>query len=118
MLRLSLFYLADGTRESLDRSGLSISRKLVNSVFLEDCPFELPAEDSLSVPFSILIASCMANMISCILGREELCCSTHWIATSAILHTDSIFTIPNNVESTMLITSPFRTNDLACKRTV
>lgn len=59
--------------------------------------------------------SCIAIMISCILGREAPCCSTHWIATSAILHMDSIFTLPARVGSMMLITSPLRINDLAYK---
>ena len=37
-------YLAAGTRQPLDKSGLwlSISRKLVSNVFREDCAFELP----------------------------------------------------------------------------
>lgn len=70
-------YLADGNNDPLEMSGLWMSRKLVRSVFLEDCPLVLPDESNLSVPFSILTASCMANMISCILGLTELCCSTH-----------------------------------------
>lgn len=110
-------YLAEGTKDPLDRSGLWMSRKLVRSVFLEDCALELPDESILSVPFSILVASCMANMISCILGLEELCCSTHWIATSAILHMDSTLTVPTSVGSMMLITSPLRINALAYERT-
>lgn len=110
------FYLADGTKDPLERSGLSMSRKLVKSVFLDDRAFELPDELNLSFPFSILIASCIANIISCILGLEELCCSTHWIATSAILHMDSILTLPASLGSMMLITSPLRINDLAYKR--
>lgn len=93
-----------------------MSRKLVRSVFLEDCAFVLPDESNLSVPFSILIASCIANIISCILGLEELCCSTHWIATSAILQMDSTLTAPTRVGSMMLMTSPFRIKDLAYGR--
>ena len=52
-------HLADGTRQSFDKSGLSISRKLVSKVFLEDCAFELldACFWLLSVPFSILTAS-------------------------------------------------------------
>ncbi|KAG8365973.1 hypothetical protein BUALT_Bualt17G0027800 [Buddleja alternifolia] len=95
-----------------------MSRKLVSSVFLEDCAFELPDVSTLSVPFSILVASCIANIISCILGLDELCCSTHWIATSAILHIDSIFTVPAIVGSMMLSTSPLRINDRAYKRII
>lgn len=113
-------YLAEGTRQSFDKSGLSISRKLVSKVFLEDCAFELPGDTIFwlpSVPFSILIASCIANMISCILGLETPCCSTHWIATSAILQMDSILTFPNRKGSMTLIISPLRIKDLACKTT-
>lgn len=110
-------YLAEGTRKPLDKSGGSISRKLVSNVFREDCAFE-PLGDIFwfpSVPFSIFIASCMANIISCILGLQTPCCSTHWIATSATLHIDSIFTFPVRNGSIMLTTSPFRIKDLACK---
>lgn len=110
-------YLADGT---FDKSGLSISRKLVSKVFLEVCALELPGDTIFglpSVPFSILIASCMAKMISCILGLETPCCSTHWIATSAILQTDSILTFPTRKGSMTLIISPLWIKDLACKTT-
>ena len=107
-------HLADGTRQSFDKSGLSISRKLVGKVFLEDCAFELlDIFWLLSVPFSILIASCIAKITSCILGLETPCNSTHWIATSAILHMDSILTFPIRKGSTTLITSPLRIKDLA-----
>lgn len=104
--------------EPLERSGLWMSRKLVSSVFREDCALALPEESNLSVPFSILVASCMASMISCILGLNVLCCSTHWIATSAILQTDSTFTVPASVGSMMLITSPLRIRDLAYGRSM
>lgn len=107
-------YLAEGRREP---SGLSISRKVVSKVFRDDCAFKLP-EDSFwfpSVPCSILIASCMAKMTSCILGLETPCCCTHCMATSAILHTDSILTFPSKNGSTMLVTSPLWTRDLACR---
>lgn len=108
-------HLADGTRQSFDKSGLSISRKLVSKVFLEDCAFELLDASFwlLSVPFSILTASCIAKITSCILGLEAPCCSTHWIATSAILHMDSILTFPSRKGSMTLITSPLRIKDLA-----
>lgn len=107
-------HLADGTRQSFDKSGLSISRKLVSKVFLEGA-FELLDASFwlLSAPFSILTASCIAKITSCILGLEAPCCSTHWIATSAILHMDSILTFPRRKGSTMLITSPLRIKDLA-----
>ena len=107
-------YLAEGRREP---SGLSISRKVVSKVFRDDCAFKF-SEDSFwfpSVPCSILIASCMAKMTSCILGLETPCCCTHCMATSAILHTDSIFTFPSKNGSTMLVTSPLWTRDLACE---
>lgn len=101
-------YLAEGRREPCDKSGLSISRKEVSKVFRDDCAFELPEESFWfpSVPFSILMASCMAKMTSCILGLETPCCCTHCMATSAILHTDSIFTFPSRNGSMMLVTSP------------
>ncbi|KAF5754124.1 hypothetical protein HanXRQr2_Chr17g0787721 [Helianthus annuus] len=95
-----------------------MSRKVVSSVFLEDCALELSEVILPSFPFSILIASCIANIISCIFGLEEPCWSTHCIATSAILHTDSIFTSCAIVGSIMLTTSPFRIKDLACKKKV
>lgn len=108
-------YRAEGTMHPFDKSGLSISRKLVSNVLREDCPFELH-EDLFSfpsLPFSILIASCMAKMISCILGLEYPCWSTHWIAISAILHMDSILKFLSREGSTKLITSPLRIKDLA-----
>lgn len=107
---------AEGTKDPLERSGLWMSRKLVRRVLLDDCAFEVSDESILSVPFSILVASCIATIISCILGRDELCCSTHCIATSAILQMDSILTDPARVGSMMLITSPLRINDLACDK--
>lgn len=114
-MKLIVIYLGVGSKDPLERSGLWMSRKVVRSVFLEDCPLDEEEEVSnLSVPFWILVASCMASMISCILGLNELCCSTHWIATSAILHTDSTFTPPPSDGSMMLITSPLRIRDLAC----
>ena len=106
-------YLAEGRMEL---SGLSISRKLVSKVFRDDCALE-QLEDCFwfpSLPCSILIASCMAKMTSCILGLEAPCCCTHCMATSAILHTDSIFTFPSRNGSTTLVTSPLWTKDLAC----
>lgn len=114
-MRLEENYLAAGTRQPFDKSGLSISRKLVSNVFLEHCAFEL-LECSFwlpSVPFSILIASCIAKIISCIFGRETARCSTHWIATSAILQMDSILQFPIRTGSTMLTTSPLRIKALA-----
>lgn len=111
-------YLADGTKHPFETSGGSISRKLVSKVFREDCPLEPPDDTFCSLPFSILIASCMANTISCILGLEKPRSSTHCMATSAILQMDSIFTFPIRTGSTMLITSPFRIRDLACKTTM
>ncbi|KAL0539079.1 hypothetical protein IC582_023256 [Cucumis melo] len=111
-------FQSDGRREP---SGLSISRKVVSKVFRDDCAFKL-SEDSFwfpSVPpCSILIASCMAKMTSCILGLETPCCCTHCMATSAILHTDSILTFPSKNGSTMLVTSPLWTRDLACKKQI
>ena len=52
-------YLAEGTRQSFDKSGLSMSRKFVSNVLREDCPFELPEHAlwSPSFPLSILMAS-------------------------------------------------------------
>lgn len=114
-------HLADGVRHSFDMSGLSISRKLVSKVFREDCAFEELLEEILwlaSLPFSIFIASCMAKIISCILGRETPCCSTHCIATSAILQMDSILTLPSRNGSMMLTTSPLRIKDFAWKSTI
>lgn len=113
-------HLADGTRQPFDMSGLSISRKLVSKVFLADCALELLLLGDIfwlaSVPFSIFIASWMAKIISCILGLETPCCSTHWIATSAILQMESILTFPCRKGSMMLTTSPLRINDLAWKK--
>lgn len=110
-------YLADGTRHSFDKSGLSISRKLASKVFLEDCAWELQDDIFWSIAFSILVASCIAKIISCILGLEAPCSSTHWIATSAILQMDSVFTFPTRKGSMVLITSPLRIKDLAYKTT-
>ena len=89
-----------------------MSRKLVNKVLRDDCDFAFPETVS-SLPFSILIASCIARMMSCILGLEDERCSTHWIATSAILHTDSIFAFSATEGSTMLFTSLLQIIDLA-----
>lgn len=108
-------YLADGVNRAFDKSGLSISRKLVNNVFLEDGVLPLP-EDIFwlfSDPFSNITASCIAKIISCILGRDIPCCSTHCMATSATRHTDSSFTLSASKGSIMLPTSPLRINDLA-----
>lgn len=69
----------------------------------------------LSLPFSILAASCIAKITSCILGLEAPCGSTHCMAISATLHIDSVFTFPTRKLSIMLIISPFRINDLAYK---
>ncbi|MFS8030692.1 hypothetical protein Hanom_Chr17g01537061 [Helianthus anomalus] len=65
--------LTYGNKHSFERSGLSTSRKVVSSVFLEDCALELSEVILPSFPFSILIASCIANIISCIFGLEEPC---------------------------------------------
>ena len=71
-------YLAAGAKEPFDKSGLSISRKLVSNVFLEDCALELPQLESFWLPpsesFSILIASCIAKITSCILGLDTARC--------------------------------------------
>jgi len=48
--RLEDVYLADGCTYPFDRSGLSISRKLVSSVLRAGCDLEVP-EDELSFPF-------------------------------------------------------------------
>lgn len=110
-------HLAAGARLLLEMSGLSISRKLVSKVLRDDCAFELLELDDLSsfsFPLSILIASCIATITSCILGLLYPRCSTHWFATSATLQIDSIFTLLAIHGSMIPHTSPLRINDLAC----
>lgn len=124
---VGVIYLADG-RQPFETSGLSISRKFVSKVLREECGFEvlLPENDDdddndlnlFSVPCSILIASCMAKMISCILGLEEPWCSTHCMAISTTLQIDSLLAFPFREGSMMLIASPLRVNDLACKTNI
>jgi len=122
--KVGVVYLADG-RQLFDTSGLSISRKLVSKVFREECGFELQLPENVddddgdfslfSVPFSILIASCMAKMISCIFGLEAPWGSTHCMAISTTLQMDSVLAFPFREGSMMLIASPLRVKDLACK---
>lgn len=122
--KVGVIYLADG-RQPFETSGLWISRKFVSKVLREECGFEvlLPENDDddagdfslFSVPCSILIASCIAKMISCILGLEAPWCSTHCMAISTILQMDSVLAFPFKEGSMMLMASPLRVNDLACK---
>jgi len=110
-------HLAAGARLFLEMSGLSSSRKLVSKVLRDDCAFELLELDDFSpfsFPLSILIASCIATITSCILGLLCPRCSTHWFATSATLQTDSIFTLLAIHGSMIPHTSPLRISDLAC----
>lgn len=115
--RRDTHHLAAGAKLFLEMSGLSISRKLVSNVLRDDCAFELLEPDDLppfSFPLSILTASCMATITSCILGLLCPRCSTHWFATSATLQIDSIFTFPTIHGSMIPYTSPLRISDLAC----
>lgn len=67
------------------------------------------------LPLSIFIASWMAISTSCILGLETPCSSTLRTAISAILQADSILNVPISEGSMILVISPLRIDDLACK---